>query len=124
MSILSFLGLGNSKIKDALLRGALIVDVRSAAEYDQGKIPGSINIPVDRIPINAKRILSMARPIVFCCTSGHRSNQAIQYLKQMGLTEYYNGGNWHRLLRIVNGYKEGPSLLSLLPKRGSGAVYL
>ena len=41
MSILSFLGLGNNKIKDALLRGALIIDVRSAGEYDQGKIPGS-----------------------------------------------------------------------------------
>ena len=102
MSILSFLGLGNSKIKDALLRGALIIDVRSAGEYDQGKIPGSINIPVDRIAINAKRIIAMNKPIVFCCTSGHRSNQAIQYMRQWGLKEYYNGGNWHRLLRIVN----------------------
>ncbi len=102
MSILSFLGLGNTKIKDALLRGALIIDVRSAAEYDHGKIPDSINIPVDRIAINANRIIAMNRPIIFCCTSGHRSNQAIQYLKQRGLNEYYNGGNWHRMLRLVN----------------------
>ena len=102
MSILSFLGLGNNKIKDALLRGALIIDVRSAGEYDQGKIPGSINIPVDRIPINAERIRSMNTPIIFCCTTGHRSNQAIQYLKQKGLKEYYNGGNWHKVLRMAN----------------------
>ena len=102
MSIFSFLGLGNNKIKDALLRGALIIDVRSAAEYDQGKIPGSVNIPVDRIAINANRIIAMNKPVIFCCTSGHRSGQAIQYLRQKGLKEYYNGGNWHRILRMVN----------------------
>jgi rhodanese-related sulfurtransferase len=101
MSVLSILGFGNSKIKDALLRGGIIIDVRSAAEFDRGKIPGSINIPVDRVPINAGRILGMNAPIIFCCTTGDRSSQAIHYMKQMGLKEYYNGGNWHRILKIA-----------------------
>ena len=101
MSVLSLLGFGNSKIKDALSRGGVIIDVRSAGEYDRGKIPGSINIPVDRITINAQRIIEMNAPIIFCCTSGERCNQAIQYMKQKGLKEYYNGGNWHRILKIA-----------------------
>ena len=101
MSVLSLLGFGNSRIKDALLRGGIIIDVRSAAEFDRGKIPGSINIPVDRIPINAGRILEMNAPIIFCCTTGDRSNQAIQYMKEKGLKEFYNGGNWHRILKIT-----------------------
>ncbi|HRO70427.1 MAG TPA: rhodanese-like domain-containing protein [Chitinophagaceae bacterium] len=101
MSLFSWLGIGKSGIKDALLRGGVIVDVRSAGEFDRGKVPGSINIPVDRIPINAQRILEMDAPIVFCCTTGERCNQAIQYMKQKGLKEYYNGGNWHRVLKIA-----------------------
>ena len=102
MSFFSFLGLGNQKIKDALYRGAVIIDVRSASEFDRGKIPDSINIPVDRIPINSERIKAMNRPVIFCCTSGDRSNKAIQLMTQKGLKEVYNGGNWNRLLRIVN----------------------
>jgi phage shock protein E len=104
MSFFSFLGLGNQKIKDALYRGAVIIDVRSASEYDRGKIPDSINIPVDRIPINSERIKAMNRPVIFCCTSGDRSNKAIQLMTQKGLKEVYNGGNWHKLLRIVNSH--------------------
>lgn len=101
MSFFSLFGFGNNKIKDALFRGAVIIDVRSAGEFDQGKIPGSINIPVDRIPINSERIKAMNRPVIFCCTSGDRSNQAIQLMKQKGLEEVYNGGNWRHLLRIA-----------------------
>ena len=101
MSFFSLLGLGNKKIKDALFRGGIIIDVRSASEFDRGKIPGSINIPVDRIPINIERIKAMNRPVIFCCTSGDRSNKAIQLMKQKGLEEVYNGGNWHHLLKIV-----------------------
>ena len=101
MSIFSLFGFGNSKIKDALLRGAVIIDVRSAAEFDRGKIPGSVNIPVDRISINSERIKAMNIPIIFCCTSGDRSNQAILMMKEKGLKEVYNGGNWHRVLKIT-----------------------
>lgn len=102
MSFFSFLGFGNSKIKEALRKGAIIIDVRSAGEFDQGKIPDSINIPVDRIAINAQRIKEMNRPVIFCCTSGDRSSQAIQLMKQKGVKDVYNGGNWHKVLRIVS----------------------
>lgn len=94
-------GFGRSKIKDALYRGGVIIDVRSPGEFDRGKIPGSINIPVDRIPINSERIKAMKRPVVFCCTSGDRSNKAVQMMKAKGMTEVYNGGNWHSMLKIV-----------------------
>jgi phage shock protein E len=100
MSLFSFLGLGNTKLKSALRNGGIIIDVRSPGEYDRGRIPDSINIPVDRIPINAERLKAMKRPLVFCCSTGDRSNQAVQYMRSKGATELYNGGNWHRLLRI------------------------
>ena len=102
MSILSFLGFGKNGLKEALCRGGLIIDVRSAAEFDRGRIPDSINIPIDRIDINSKRILAMKRPIIFCCNSGERSQQAIRKMKARGLRDVYYGGHWQRLLRIVN----------------------
>lgn len=102
MSIPSFFGFGKNSLKELLRRSAIIIDVRSAAEFDRGRIPGSINIPVERIDINSKRILAMKEPIIFCCNSGERSRQAIRMMKERGLKEAYYGGDWERLLRIVN----------------------
>ena len=101
MSILSWLGFGDDKLKDALFRGGVIIDVRSPGEFDSGRIPDSINIPVDRIPINSKRILAMNHPVIFCCNTGHRSRQAVQMMRDRGMKEVYYGGNWERLLKIV-----------------------
>lgn len=102
MSFLSFLGLGPDKIKEALRKGAVIIDVRTANEFDMGKIPGSVNIPVDRIAINSQRIKGMNKPVIFCCNSGHRSRQAMAIMKEKGLKEAYMVGNWEKLLRMVN----------------------
>ena len=102
MEFLSFFGFGGSKIKEALRNGAIIIDVRTANEFDMGKVPGSINIPVDRIAINAARIKAMNKPIIFCCNSGVRSSAATRIMKEAGLKEVYNGGSWERVLKIVN----------------------
>lgn len=101
MGILSFFGFGKGGIRDALRRGAIVVDVRTAHEFDQGRVPDSINIPVDRIAVSAQRIINMNKPIVLVCSSGHRSGQALQSLKEKGLKDVFNGGDWHRVLRIV-----------------------
>jgi phage shock protein E len=101
MGILSFLGLGNGKIKDALRKGAVIIDVRNVNEYDQGRIPDSVNIPVDKIAANAERIRQMNRPVIFCCASGSGSSQAMQIMKGKGLKDVYNGGSWTHLLKLV-----------------------
>ena len=91
-----------NKIKDALKKGAVIIDVRTPHEFDSGKIPHSINIPVDRIASNVERIISMNKPVVVCCESGMRSNKAKTILKTAGIDEVYNGGSWESVLRIIN----------------------
>ncbi len=100
MGILSFLGFGNG-IKDALRNGAVIIDVRSAQEFDRGRVPGAINIPVDRVASNADRIKHMNKPIIFCCSSGHRSRQAANTLKAKGMKNVYSAGNWEKLWQIT-----------------------
>jgi rhodanese-related sulfurtransferase len=84
-----------------LYRGAIIIDVRTANEFDLGHASEAINIPVDRIPINTQRIKEMKRPVVLCCKSGARSNQALQLLKAKGVKEVYNGGSWENVAKVL-----------------------
>jgi len=101
MSLLSILGIGNGKIKEALRRGAIIIDIRSAAEFDRGKVRDSINIPIDRVNINLKRIVQMNRPIIICSNSDSENERVIDVLKANGVREIYNGGTWTRLGRMM-----------------------
>jgi phage shock protein E len=101
MGLFSFLGFGN-KITDAINKGAVIIDVRPAYAFDQhGRVPGSINIPVDRIVINIERIRSMKRPIVLCCQYGTDCENAARLLKDHGIKDVYNGGNWQSVFKKV-----------------------
>ena len=101
MGFLSFLGLGNGQLKEALRKGAIIIDVRTPNEYDQGRVPDSINIPVDRIPVNAERIRQMKCPVIFCCSSGSRRGTASRMMKERGKKDVYNGGSWENVLKIL-----------------------
>jgi len=93
---------GKNKIKEAIKKGAVVIDVRTPHEYDNGKIPGSINIPVDRISASIERIKSMNKPVIVCCESGIRSNTAKNILKSAGVGEVYNGGSWESVLKLIN----------------------
>lgn len=87
-------GLGGPKVdlREKIAQGATIVDVRSADEYRSGHVKGSINIPLDRIQDQAKKI-DKSKPVVTCCRSGARSGMATDTLKRLGF-EVYNGGPW------------------------------
>ena len=93
---------GKNIIKKALQNGAVVIDVRTPHEFDNGKVPGSVNIPVDRIAANIARIKGMNNPIVLCCESGMRSSTAKNILKTNGLKEVYNGRSWRSVLKIIN----------------------
>lgn len=102
MSLLSLFGFGNSKIREALRNGAVVIDVRTAYEFDSGHVPNSINIPVDRISVNVERIKDMKKPVIFCCATGNRSGQAADIMKANGFHEVFNGGSWENVIRLVN----------------------
>jgi rhodanese-related sulfurtransferase len=80
----------------------VIIDVRTAQEFDNGHIPESINIPVDRVASNAERIKAMKRPVVVCCSAGTRGMQAVQRLKEKGVKDIYNGGSWQHVLKLIS----------------------
>ena len=91
------LGIGPSADFKALVKnGAQIIDVRTRGEYASGHIKGSINIPLNELSSNAKKI-KKDTAIITCCASGMRSASAKGIIKQMGHTEVYNGGCWTSL---------------------------
>lgn len=76
--------------------GAVIVDVRSPAEFNAGHIKGSRNVPVERISGKAGELKRLNKPIITVCKSGVRSGMAKSVLASEGI-EAYNGGAWHQL---------------------------
>ena len=72
--------------------GAVLLDVRTAEEYRDGHIDGSVNIPLDRISSVKNIIKDKSTPLYAHCLSGGRSGQAVSYLKQIGYTNVKNIG--------------------------------
>ena len=80
--------------------GALILDVRTEGEYAAGHVPGSRNIPLDRIGAAA---LDRAVPLFVYCRSGARSSQACSILRQRG----YNATNIGGILQYEGTLEHG-----------------
>ena len=83
-------------------QGAIIMDVRTKAEYQGGHISGSINIPLDKIDANLGKFKNKDQVIITCCASGMRSAKAQSGLKSRGYTNVYNGGGWMSLRNKIN----------------------
>lgn len=77
-------------------KDAIVVDVRSPGEFASGHGKGSINIPLDRLDGEIKKLSNKKKPIITVCMSGARSGAAKQKLTAAGI-EAYNGGNWNSL---------------------------
>lgn len=80
-----------------------IVDVRTEQEYATGHLQNAINIPLDAITTSIGNIKNFNAPaIVFYCHSGNRSGQAVNYLRQIGLQNVYNGGSIEDMNYLLN----------------------
>ncbi len=78
-------------------QGAMIIDVRSPAEFKGGHIKGSVNIPLPSLQANLSKV-PKNKAIITCCASGMRSGSAKSLLKAAGY-DVHNGGGWMSLNR-------------------------
>ena len=83
-------------LKEIIAKGAVIIDVRTKEEFDEGHNHGSLNIPVDSLGKNMDWLLKDV-PIVLVCASGARSQMGKFILDANGFKEVYNGGAWNSL---------------------------
>ena len=81
-------------LKQAIDKGALIVDVRTAEEYAGGHYANAVNIPVDQVESRLSEFGGdKNRTIVVYCRSGNRSGMAQRILQQNGFAHVLNGIN-------------------------------
>ena len=63
----------------------VILDVRTRKEWEQTRIDGSVNIPLNHLAERLKD-LPRDRPILVYCAGGYRSSIAAGLLQQQGVT--------------------------------------
>ncbi len=69
---------------------AMLVDVRSEADFRAGHITNAINIPLDQIEVQINKITSNSKKnIIVYCQKGVRSAQAFRLLNKLGLPKLY-----------------------------------
>lgn len=99
-SIKKMLGGGSQDLKQAIEKGAVIIDVRSRSEYSAGHVTGSINLPLDTLSMHLGK-LDKTKPVITCCASGMRSASAKTFLLKNGFSEVYNAGPWQNILKYL-----------------------
>lgn len=60
-----------------------LIDVRQPDEFAAGHIDGAVLMPLDQLPAEYKRIPKGVKLVVYC-RSGHRSAQAVTFLRSNG----------------------------------------
>jgi rhodanese-related sulfurtransferase len=70
---------------------AVLLDVREAKEYEGGRLPNAIHIPLSQLGSRAQELAKMAsRPIVAYCATGRRSRMAASALTRVGFKQMYS----------------------------------
>ena len=71
----------------------IIIDVRRYSEFQQGRIPNAINIPVEELEWEIEDLKeNIDKPILVYCKAGHKSALACQMLEEEGFNNLYNLG--------------------------------
>ncbi len=87
-----------------LKKGALVIDVRTAGEFNAGHLSNAINLPLDGIETSLpRRVKDKSQVLLLHCQAGGRSSQARKKLTALGYVNAYNMGSYSRAAQIVDG---------------------
>lgn len=87
-------------VERVLRQGATVVDIRSAEEYAQGHVPGSLHIPLSTLLHNLSSI-PKDRPVVTCNAEDALSATAAEILFAHGFRAY-DGGGWTKVAKLLD----------------------
>lgn len=89
---------------ELLKSGAMLIDVRSANEFESGHLMQAHNIPLERIEMLASTaVRDKNKPLLLHCSTGIRSNTAKRKLEDLGYKNVFNLGSYDRAGKIVTG---------------------
>jgi len=79
--------------KGSLAAGALLIDVRTPGEFEDGHPKQATNVPVDVIAARAPGLWPKDTKLVIACQSGRRATRAVKELRALGYASVTNGGS-------------------------------
>ena len=89
----AFGGCSNSPAKIVMPDGAVLLDVRSTAEFSEGHIAGAVNIPYDVISEKiSDTVPAKKTPLYIYCRSGRRVKIAMEALRKLGYEQLHDLG--------------------------------
>lgn len=96
LSAILVIACGSAANKTTIPKGAFLVDVRTAEEYAEGSVLGSINIPLNELENRLFEFKDKTNIVVFC-RSGSRAGTAKNILEKHGYKNIINGGSWQNV---------------------------
>jgi phage shock protein E len=78
--------------RQALEKGAVVIDARSAMEFSGGHHEGAVNYPAGDAAKAAKKLRDRKRPVVVYCASGARSRRMAEALRKEGFERVLDVG--------------------------------
>ena len=81
--------LSPERAEDLLARGGQLLDVRPPADFRRHRLPGALNIPLDSLCYEHKR-LNSRRPVIVYGASEVRSARAARLLAGKGFSHIYH----------------------------------
>ena len=88
-------------LAQAISQGALLLDVRTPAEFAGGHVAGARNIPLHELPNKLRTLGSKKRPVLVYCRSGSRSGSAKRQLDRAGFHTVLDLGSKARAERAM-----------------------
>ena len=78
-----------NNIENLVKNKEFLLDVREEYEYEEGHVKGAVNLPLREI-LSQKDSLPKDKDIYVYCRSGHRSADAVNFLKSLGFEKVHN----------------------------------
>lgn len=96
--------ISSKEATEYLRNGAMIIDVRSANEFESGHILQAYNMPLDRIEVTIPGVVKDKNKVLLLhCSTGVRSGIAKKKLEAIGYKNVFNLGSYDRAGKVVMG---------------------
>ena len=96
--------ISSKEATEYLRDGAMLIDVRSASEFESGHILQAYNMPLDRIEVVIPGVVKDKNKVLLLhCSTGVRSGIAKKKLEGMGYKNVFNLGSFQRAGKVVMG---------------------
>jgi len=83
-------------VKKYLDKEAIVLDVRTDEEYNEGHVENSLHIVLDELEHEIDELKALQKSIITCCRSGARSERAKELLLDNDI-DAINGGPWQNV---------------------------